>query len=276
MMDDHNITLKLPLTFCQKYLTAYDRRTQQWPMMASPIPVFMVIGAYLLFVTTIGPRIMAKRKPLVLRNTMLTYNSLLVIINVFFFIVSIKWLDFGRLLFVYEFPSDANTSSDEMWHLKLFYVYCLTKIFDLADTVFFVLRKKDKQISKLHLYHHSVVPFLGWLSLSVRCTAPAIVLFVFLNSAVHAIMYTYYALAALGPKVHKYLWWKRYITQIQLLQFLACFIYPILVYPYLTNYPSECFLLGISQPPLFFYMFLDFYFKSYKKKSAPKEIEKQI
>lgn len=37
-----------------------------------------------------------------------------------------------------------------------------------------------------------------------------------LNSLVHTIMYSYYGLAALGPSVQKYLWWKRYITMIQL------------------------------------------------------------
>ena len=36
------------------------------------------------------------------------------------------------------------------------------------------------------------------------------------NSAVHVIMYSYYALAALGPAYQKYLWWKKYLTTIQL------------------------------------------------------------
>ena len=29
-------------------------------------------------------------------------------------------------------------------------------------------------------------------------------------------MYTYYMIAAMGPKYQKYLWWKKYITTIQL------------------------------------------------------------
>lgn len=36
--------------------------------------------------------------------------------------------------------------------------------------------------------------------------------FGFLNTFVHIIMYTYYMLAAMGPKVQKYLWWKKYLT----------------------------------------------------------------
>lgn len=36
------------------------------------------------------------------------------------------------------------------------------------------------------------------------------------NSFVHVIMYSYYGLSTLGPTVTKYLWWKKYITIIQL------------------------------------------------------------
>lgn len=45
-----------------------------------------------------------------------------------------------------------------------------------------------------------------------------------LNCTVHVIMYTYYALSALGPAYQKYLWWKKYMTTIQL---VSCkLIYP--------------------------------------------------
>jgi elongation of very long chain fatty acids protein 4 len=45
-----------------------------------------------------------------------------------------------------------------------------------------------------------------------------------LNSLVHTIMYAYYGLAAMGPKIQKYLWWKRYITQMQLVRLFSIFI----------------------------------------------------
>ena len=31
----------------------------------------------------------------------------------------------------------------------------------------------------------------------------------FFNCGVHTVMYLYYLLAAAGPRLHKYLWWKR-------------------------------------------------------------------
>ena len=41
----------------------------------------------------------------------------------------------------------------------------------------------------------------------------------FLNSVVHVIMYFYYMVAAMGPKYQKYIWWKKYMTWIQLVRF---------------------------------------------------------
>ena len=36
------------------------------------------------------------------------------------------------------------------------------------------------------------------------------------NSFIHVLMYTYYGLSALGPHIAKYLWWKKYLTILQL------------------------------------------------------------
>lgn len=48
------------------------------------------------------------------------------------------------------------------------------------------------------------------------------------NATVHVIMYSYYGLSAAGPRFQKYLWWKKYMTAIQLvcpsfLFFCCCF-----------------------------------------------------
>ena len=36
-----------------------------------------------------------------------------------------------------------------------------------------------------------------------------------INCCVHVIMYTYYALSAVGGRVKKFLWWKKYLTVLQ-------------------------------------------------------------
>lgn len=39
-----------------------------------------------------------------------------------------------------------------------------------------------------------------------------------INSSIHVLMYGYYGLAALGPQMQKYLWWKKYLTIIQMVR----------------------------------------------------------
>ena len=43
-------------------------------------------------------------------------------------------------------------------------------------------------------------------------------------------MYLYYFLSAWGPGIQKYLGWKRYLTTLQLVQFVLVFIHAIQVY----------------------------------------------
>ena len=46
-----------------------------------------------------------------------------------------------------------------------------------------------------------------------------------LSTSVHVVMYLYYFLAAMGPSLQPYLWWKKYITQLQLVQFVIVIIH---------------------------------------------------
>ena len=83
--------------------------------------------------------------------------------------------------FSYTNPSMANL----LW---LFYV---SKVFDFLDTVFIILGKKWKQLSVLHVYHHTTIFLIYWLNLRVGFDGD-IYLTIILNGYIHTIMYTYY------------------------------------------------------------------------------------
>lgn len=102
--------------------------------------------------------------------------------------------------------------------------YYFSKLLEFCDTFFFILRKKDKQLTFLHVYHHSTIFSLWWIGIkyvpSGSTFFPAMV-----NSSIHVLMYTYYGLSALGPSIAKYLWWKKYLTMLQLVHH-----YPLLAF----------------------------------------------
>lgn len=95
------------------------------------------------------------------------------------------------------------------------YPYFIAKHLDLLDTVFFVLRKKDNQVTFLHLYHHTTMVTWTWLHVMYHPTDNFVVVGM-LNSFVHVLMYAYYGIASLGPQYQKYIWWKKHLTKVQL------------------------------------------------------------
>lgn len=84
-----------------------------------------------------------------------------------------------------------------------------------------------------------------------------------INSSVHVLMYFYYLIAAMGPQYRKYLWWKKYMTWIQLIQFFAVVLY--MTTTILFSCKTDKFFTGffLANACLFIYLFSDFYRKTY-------------
>ena len=93
-----------------------------------------------------------------------------------------------------------------------------------------------------------------------------------LNSLVHVFMYSYYFLASLGPQMQKYLWWKKYLTTFQMIQFVIVFVRSIIVIFGIVEcgYPRYFSLFSASITFLFFGMFMNFYRENYSKKKTKK------
>ena len=72
------------------------------------------------------------------------------------------------------------------------FIFVISKLPELGDTLFVVLRKQ--KLIFLHWYHHITVLVYSWYSYS-QLVAPGRY-FILMNATVHAIMYSYYALRA--------------------------------------------------------------------------------
>ena len=90
-----------------------------------------------------------------------------------------------------------------------------------------------------------------------------------LNSIIHVLMYSYYALALLKIPCP----WKKYLTQAQLLQFTSVVVYSVLSYMSVPeNEPRHTIGLVIQvwEMVSLFILFSFFYAKSYGKKKSKK------
>lgn len=91
-----------------------------------------------------------------------------------------------------------------------------------------------------------------------------------LNTFVHIVMYTYYLLAAMGPKVQPFLWWKKYLTAFQMLQFIAIMVHAFQLLFIECNYP-KAFVWWIGlHAVMFLFLFKEFYQQSYQQKKPRK------
>ncbi|KAB8068375.1 GNS1/SUR4 family-domain-containing protein [Aspergillus leporis] len=109
------------------------------------------------------------------------------------------------------------TDVGRMWNQGLAYlgwIFYLSKFYEVLDTA--IILAKGKKSSTLQTYHHAGAMMCMWAG--IRYIAPPIWIFTLVNSAIHAMMYTYYTLTALRIRVPNVI--KRSLTSMQITQFL--------------------------------------------------------
>ncbi|XP_050342677.1 elongation of very long chain fatty acids protein 7-like [Nymphalis io] len=243
-----------------------DPRTKIWFLVAKPYQCIIVLTIYLMFVFKWGPRFMKNRPAYNIDTIMIIYNVIQVISCAYIFLVGLIeiWIPNYKLFCEPVDFSDSKTAIDIA---TLSYYYYLTKYLDLMDTIFFVLRKKYNQISFLHIYHHTGMVMLIWGAVTYmpggHGTSVGLI-----NSFVHAVMYSYYLITVAAPKVKKSLWIKKLVTQIQILQFLL-YVVHIGSIAFMPNceYPRWTVAIFLPQNLFILVLFMDFYIKTYIKKT---------
>lgn len=94
-----------------------------------------------------------------------------------------------------------------------------------------------------------------------------------INICVHTLMYGYYLLIIFKPEL-KHSFWKKFITQIQISQFIFLIFHfagPLFFpAPYCT-YSKIMLVLGLTQNIVMLILFLKFYIENYVNKGKSKE-----
>ncbi|XP_061399788.1 elongation of very long chain fatty acids protein AAEL008004 isoform X2 [Musca vetustissima] len=255
------------INIMNRYMDSHgDPRTKDWPMMSSPFPTLAVCLTYVYLVKVLGPRWMENRKPFRLQNTLIVYNAAQVIFSAWIFYECLMGGWWGHYNLNCQPVEYADTPRvNRMVHACWWYYF--SKFTEFMDTIFFVLRKKESQITTLHVIHHGCMPMSVWFGVKFTPGGHS-TFFGLLNTFVHIIMYTYYMFSAMGPKFQKYLWWKKYLTTLQMVQFILIMVHAFQLLFIECNYP-KAFVWWIGMHAvMFFFLFNEFYKQAYKGRKS--------
>ncbi|KAE8224187.1 hypothetical protein CF319_g2882 [Tilletia indica] len=174
------------------------------------------------------------------------------------------------------FPAICAVSSYTPRLRAMYLINYYMKFWELLDTVFLVVKRKP--LGFLHPYHHTATAFLCFTQLHGHTSAQWFV--ICLNLAVHTAMYGYYALMSLKIPCP----WKRLVTTAQIVQFILDIgliyfaTYNYFVSTYAPSLPHVGTCAGEESAAVFgciiiasyLYLFVDFYQRTYSKKTPAK------
>ncbi|XP_076245359.1 very long chain fatty acid elongase AAEL008004-like [Calliopsis andreniformis] len=244
-----------------------DKRTNDWFLVGSFIPITLASLGYLYLVLDYGPRYMKDKPPYSLKRFIQFYDMFQIVINslVVYHSFDAGWYD--DYFFYCVIPDDSmNPKSYKI--ATIIWCVMLVKLVDFIETFLFVLRKKNRQISFLHLYHHISTLALTWISTKYWPHGMSLTI-ILVNCGIHVVMYTYYLLASFGQKIQLYLQpFKPIITIAQMVQFVAMILYA------LQSALPQCHhqrILGstiIVNLMINLVLFYNFYRKTYKSQKS--------
>ncbi|XP_056306481.1 elongation of very long chain fatty acids protein 2 [Danio aesculapii] len=240
-----------------------DTRVRGWLLLDSYTPTFLLTITYLLAIY-LGTKYMRNRPAYSLKNVLLLYNFSVTVLSFYMLVelISAVWSAGYRL----QCQALDEVGEADIRVAKVLWWYYFSKLIEFLDTIFIVLRKKNSQISFLHVYHHASMfniwwCVLNWIPCGQSFFGPT------LNSFIHVLMYSYYGLATI-PSMHKYLWWKRYLTQAQLVQFVLTITHTVSAWVVPCGFPLGCLKFQTFYMCTLVILFVNFYIQTYKKRKT--------
>lgn len=201
-------------------------RSGSQPTLPLTSPVFLICANafYLFFTWALHSYMKARAEPCrcaAFKNILLVYNFICVFLAGYVAVGIIYVFLQGGLKtgFVCNSLMSVGGPEDNGYAgllAHLFWVFYIQKFWEFFDTWFFILRKSFRQVTFLHFFHHSSINIVVGLILPFEHNGD-MYLPILLNATVHVLMYSHYAVAALGFSTP----WKPYLTSMQLMQFLT-------------------------------------------------------
>jgi elongation of very long chain fatty acids protein 6 len=249
---------------------SYVDKKRQW--MSENWSLSLLYAFLYILIIHCGQRFMKSREKFDLRKPLIAWNFVLAIFSA---IGTIRvWPEFIHS--IAQRGVEHSVCSRSYTHGVTgtwAWLFVLSKVPELFDTVFIVLRKQP--LIFLHWYHHATVLIYCWFS--CRDFSASGRWFVVMNYTVHAFMYTYYAFRALRFNIPKFV--NIAITSGQISQMIFGIYVNIKAYQLKKNgdpcdVSDENIIVSFIMYATYFMLFFHFFYLAYIKKQ-PNVINKK-
>ncbi|XP_075466784.1 very long chain fatty acid elongase 3 isoform X1 [Ascaphus truei] len=208
-----------------------------------------------------GQHVMKERRRFELRKPLVLWSLTLAVFSIIGAIRTSWYL--GNILSARGFQQSVcdrgfyNGPVTKFWA----YAFVLSKVPELGDTLFIVLRKQ--RLIFLHWYHHITVLLYTWYT--YKDTVAGGGWFMTMNFTVHSFMYSYYTLRAAG--IHLPRLCAMFITITQILQMVMGTLVNVLVYNWMQDGTCLSTMENIMWSSLMYtsylVLFCSFFYKAY-------------
>eukprot|EP00160_Parvularia_atlantis_P018953 Unigene7225_Nuclearia_a/m.22182 Unigene7225_Nuclearia_a/g.22182 ORF Unigene7225_Nuclearia_a/g.22182 Unigene7225_Nuclearia_a/m.22182 type:complete len:297 (+) Unigene7225_Nuclearia_a:634-1524(+) len=140
-------------------------------------------------------------------------------------------------------------------------VHYLSKYLDFFDTWIMIVKKSERQLNFLHVYHHTSILLIWGFLLHLGQGNGTAYFGAFINSVIHLIMYSHYLWTSFGYTNP----FKMVVTLAQLAQFWICIGHSLMAVIYERVLMPELAYLQFAYHITMIVLFNDFFSKTYKK-----------
>ncbi|KAG6442472.1 hypothetical protein O3G_MSEX002384 [Manduca sexta] len=225
----------------------------------NPNDVAFILITYLLFTFKVGPYIMEKRQPFQIKTFIVIYNVFKIINSV---ILGSRFLSY--VIDNGLFPRTCKYNNNTVYTIAvLYWKYMAASILDLFDTVFLVICKKYSLVTFHQAFYNVLLLITAWSCLKYdptdqwMCTN-------MMSCFIHTVIYVYNALTTMEPTYAKYLWWKKYLMIVLMIQFVL-----VATQVVIQASTSQCqihagtYWVGLLNLSLYICLLIDFHHKTY-------------
>lgn len=212
-------SIKGPLAVAETYyhwaMSKQDPRVKDWPLL-NPFHNLALVLGYLMLIFVLVQISKCRKTPFPTKYLAMFHNLFCTVLSLYMCLEIWRQAYLGGYSL---FSQSVDRTAAGLPMASVLWVFYASKVPEFMDTVLMALKKNYRQITFLHVYHHSSIFVIWWFIMSYTPGGSSY-FSAALNSFVHVIMYGYYFWASVAAKQdpnqkpcwNQFAFYKKYIT----------------------------------------------------------------